>query len=41
MHRETDGGMQLLDAILADVQQKLDGSPQPDDITLMTASRLI
>ena len=41
MHRGTGGGMQLLDAILADVQQKLDGSPQPDDVTLMTASRLI
>ncbi|HEY0285278.1 MAG TPA: SpoIIE family protein phosphatase [Vicinamibacterales bacterium] len=39
IHREADGGMQLLDAILADVQQKLDGSPQPDDITLMTARR--
>ena len=39
IHREAGGGMQLLDAILADVQQKLGGSPQPDDITLMTAKR--
>ena len=39
IHREAGGGMPLLDAILADVQQKLGGSPQPDDITLMTARR--
>ena len=37
IHRETAGGMPLLDAILAEVHQKLGGSPQPDDLTLMTA----
>ena len=38
IHRETGGGMPLLDAILAAVHQKLAGDPQPDDLTLMTAS---
>jgi hypothetical protein len=32
--------MALLDAILAEVHQKLEGSPQPDDVTLMTATIL-
>lgn len=41
IHREAGGGMQLLDAILADIQQKLGGSPQPDDVTLMTARRAV
>ncbi len=40
IHREAGGGMRLLDVILADVQQKLGGSPQPDDVTLMTAGVL-
>ena len=38
IHRETGGGMPLLDAILAEVRQKLGGNPQPDDLTLMTAA---
>jgi phosphoserine phosphatase RsbU/P len=36
--RKPVGGMDLLDAILADVQKKLDGRLQPDDVTLMTAT---
>jgi phosphoserine phosphatase RsbU/P len=41
IHREAGGGMPLLDVILAEIQQKLGGSPQPDDVTLMTARVLI
>ena len=36
--RNSDGGMKLLDAILAEVRNRLDGSTQPDDVTLMTAN---
>jgi serine phosphatase RsbU (regulator of sigma subunit) len=35
----TSGGMPLLDAIVANVRQSLGGSAQPDDVTLMTATR--
>ena len=35
-----EGGAALLDAILADVYRQLHGRPQPDDITLMTATVL-
>jgi sigma-B regulation protein RsbU (phosphoserine phosphatase) len=38
--RAPEGGAALLDAILADVYRQLHGRPQPDDITLMTASVL-
>ena len=38
--RRSGGGMELLDAILADVHEKLSGRPQPDDVTLMTATVL-
>jgi len=34
------GGAALLDAVLADVYRQLQGRPQPDDITLMTATVL-
>jgi phosphoserine phosphatase RsbU/P len=34
------GGAALLDAILADVDHQLGGQPQPDDLTLLTASVL-
>jgi len=37
IHRETGGGMPLLDAILAAVYQTLGDNSQPDDLTLMTA----
>ena len=37
IHRAAGGGMPLLDAIVAEVHQNLGGSPQPDDLTLMTA----
>jgi len=36
--RASQGGAQLLDAILADVNHELGGRPQPDDLTLLTAS---
>ena len=36
--RASQGGAPLLDAILADVHQELAGRPQPDDLTLLTAS---
>ena len=36
--RASDGGAPLLDAILADVHQELAGRPQPDDLTLLTAT---
>jgi CheY-like chemotaxis protein len=36
--RSSQGGIALLDTILADVNQKLDGRPQADDVTLMTAT---
>ena len=36
--RASEGGAPLLDAILADVHQELAGRPQPDDLTLLTAS---
>jgi serine phosphatase RsbU (regulator of sigma subunit) len=38
-HR-SHGGAQLLDAILAQVHHNLAGRPQPDDLTLLTASVL-
>lgn len=38
--RASDGGAPLLDTILADVQKELAGRPQPDDLTLLTASVL-
>jgi serine phosphatase RsbU (regulator of sigma subunit) len=38
IHRETGGGMPLLDAILAAVYQTLGDNSQPDDLTLMTAA---
>ena len=37
IERASAGGATLLDAILADVQHDLAGSPQPDDLTLLTA----
>ena len=37
IERASAGGAVLLDAILADVQHDLAGSPQPDDLTLLTA----
>jgi serine phosphatase RsbU (regulator of sigma subunit) len=40
IERKPDGGVDLLDAIVAEVNAKLAGRPQPDDVTLMTA-RLI
>ncbi len=36
--RASEGGAPLLDAILADVHQELAGGPQPDDLTLLTAT---
>jgi serine phosphatase RsbU (regulator of sigma subunit) len=36
--RTPEGGATLLDTILADVDQELAGHPQPDDLTLLTAS---
>ena len=36
--RDADGGAALLDRILAEVKQTLDGQPQPDDLTLLTAT---
>ena len=36
--RASEGGAPLLDAILADVHQELAGRPQPDDLTLLTAT---
>ena len=38
--RASGGGAPLLDTILADVHQQLAGQPQPDDLTLLTASVL-
>src|SRR5262249_22949923 len=32
------GGAQLVDSILADVRSALGGQPQPDDLTLLTAT---
>jgi sigma-B regulation protein RsbU (phosphoserine phosphatase) len=40
IERRSQGGGQLLDAILAEVHQNLAGCPQPDDLTLLTASML-
>jgi phosphoserine phosphatase RsbU/P len=37
---ESEGGAPLLDTILADVHRRLAGRPQPDDLTLLTASVL-
>ncbi len=34
----SEGGAPLLDAILADVHHELAGRPQPDDLTLLTAT---
>ena len=39
IERRSQGGAQLLDAILAEVHQNLAGCPQPDDLTLLTARR--
>jgi sigma-B regulation protein RsbU (phosphoserine phosphatase) len=36
--RAPEGGPTLLDAILAEVHDELAGQPQPDDLTLLTAS---
>ena len=36
--RAGNGGASLLDAILADVHHELAGRPQPDDLTLLTAT---
>jgi sigma-B regulation protein RsbU (phosphoserine phosphatase) len=38
--RASEGGAALLDTILADVHHELAGRPQPDDLTLLTASVL-
>ena len=40
LERESEGGAALVDAILGDVLQNLAGRPQPDDLTLVTASVL-
>jgi sigma-B regulation protein RsbU (phosphoserine phosphatase) len=40
IERRSQGGAQLLDAILDEVHQNLAGRPQPDDFTLLTASVL-
>jgi sigma-B regulation protein RsbU (phosphoserine phosphatase) len=40
IQRFSEGGARLLDAILADIDQELAGRPQPDDVTLLTASVL-
>ena len=40
IERTSVGGASLLDAILADVQRDLAGRPQPDDLTLLTATVL-
>jgi CheY-like chemotaxis protein len=38
--RVSEGGERLLDVILADIDQVLDGRPQPDDFTMLTATML-
>lgn len=38
IERVPAGGAGLLDAILADIDAKLSGRPQPDDVTLLTAN---
>jgi sigma-B regulation protein RsbU (phosphoserine phosphatase) len=38
--RASEGGSLLLDTILAEIHAELGGSPQPDDLTLLTASVL-
>jgi phosphoserine phosphatase RsbU/P len=38
--RASEGGAPLLDTILADVHHELAGRPQPDDLTLLTATVL-
>jgi phosphoserine phosphatase RsbU/P len=40
INRAAKGGAPLLDAILADIRHELAGAPQPDDLTLLTASVL-
>ena len=40
IERTGEGGGPLLEAILADVHRELGGRPQPDDVTLLTASVL-
>jgi sigma-B regulation protein RsbU (phosphoserine phosphatase) len=40
IERTRDGGAALLDALLAEVDNELAGRPQPDDLTLLTASVL-
>jgi phosphoserine phosphatase RsbU/P len=40
INRTPDGGAALLDTILADVHRELAGHPQPDDLTLLTASMI-
>jgi len=37
IERGSAGGGRLLDAILAEIDRALDGRPQPDDVTLLTA----
>ena len=38
IERSADGGERLLDAIVGEVDRVLAGQPQPDDVTLLTAS---
>jgi serine phosphatase RsbU (regulator of sigma subunit) len=40
IERASEGGGPLLDAILADIHDQLAGRPQPDDVTLLTATVL-
>jgi phosphoserine phosphatase RsbU/P len=40
IERASEGGAPLLDTILADVHHELAGRPQPDDLTLLTATVL-
>ena len=40
VHRASEGGARLLDAILAHIDRKLAGRSQPDDVTLLTAQVL-
>ncbi|HEX7138016.1 MAG TPA: fused response regulator/phosphatase, partial [Vicinamibacterales bacterium] len=40
IERTSDGRAQLVDEILAEVDRELAGRPQPDDVTLLTASVL-
>jgi serine phosphatase RsbU (regulator of sigma subunit) len=40
VERAAGGGARLLDAILVEIDDELAGRPQPDDVTLLTASVL-